>query len=159
MEVHRASAHFKVWTDFKASGGVEEEKTEKFSLETASIGSWALQAEGPGTTKSGCALLVEAEIKEDKVEEMIKMIEGEVAGNRDKTLDPGCLRFDFLRFQGVPNKFVAFEIYTDDAGLKNHMTTDHFKPWLDFQAAGNVLNVKVLKLETLTIPGEWALQL
>ena len=158
MEQHRSSAHFKAWTDFKASGGLDESKTQRLSLEASSIGDWALQKEGPGTTVTGLALLVTAEIKEDKIEDFLRMLEKEVAGNRDKTLDPGCLRFDLLRFQDAPNKFVAYEIYTDAEGLKSHMATDHFKPWLDFQSAGSVLNVEVLKLETTSIPGAWALQ-
>jgi quinol monooxygenase YgiN len=41
--------------------------------------------------------------------------------------EPGCKRFDILNVASDPNHFFLYEVYDDEAALKAHRETDHFK--------------------------------
>jgi quinol monooxygenase YgiN len=41
--------------------------------------------------------------------------------------EPGCLTFDVARSQDKPHVFALWEEYRDDAALKAHLETEHFK--------------------------------
>jgi len=107
-------------------------------------------------TKS--AVLVSVDIKEDRISDFLKAMEDDVTKSRDPSLDAGCLRFDLLRDRENPNRFVFYEVYVDDDAAKAHKTTSHYQTWADFKASGGVENQVVAKIETSSIPGEWALQ-
>lgn len=153
---HKTTSHYKSWADFKASGGVVSQSVAK--VETASLPAWAFQTEACGDKPTGSAVLVTVEIKPDRVQDFLTAMEDDVTKSRDKSLDPGCLRFDLLRDREDPNKFVFYEAYADDDGAAQHKTTSHYKSWADFKASGGVQSQAVTKLETASIPGTWAFQ-
>jgi|SRR5579859_6665956 len=43
--------------------------------------------------------------------------------------EPGCRRFDILNLASDPNHFFLHEIYDDEAALKAHRETPHFKKY------------------------------
>eukprot|EP00444_Apocalathium_aciculiferum_P030258 CAMPEP_0183439290 /NCGR_PEP_ID=MMETSP0370-20130417/77917_1 /TAXON_ID=268820 /ORGANISM="Peridinium aciculiferum, Strain PAER-2" /LENGTH=568 /DNA_ID=CAMNT_0025627709 /DNA_START=66 /DNA_END=1769 /DNA_ORIENTATION=+ len=154
---HRETAHFKVWGDFKATGAVEKQEVVK--LDTASIpGGWAFQADSAPSSRARSAVFVTADIKADRIDDFLKVMEVDVTKSRDKALDPGCLRFDLLRYQEQPNRFMFYEAYLDDDTAAQHKTTDHYKAWADFKASGGVESQTVLKAEAASIPGGWGFQ-
>mmetsp|Transcript_17025 Transcript_17025/g.30755 ORF Transcript_17025/g.30755 Transcript_17025/m.30755 type:complete len:222 (-) Transcript_17025:76-741(-) len=157
VEHHRSTDNYKAWAEFKAAGGVQSQTAEK--LENASIpGEWAFQKEGPGTATAELAVLVTVEIEEAKLDEFLKVMQEDAVGSRNKEVDPGCLRFDFLRHRETQNKFVFYEIYTNGDAIGQHKTTAHYKAWADFKAAGGVLSQTAIKLEASSFSTDWALQ-
>ena len=43
--------------------------------------------------------------------------------------EPGCRRFDILNLASDPNHFFLYEIYDNEAALKTHRETAHFKKY------------------------------
>jgi (4S)-4-hydroxy-5-phosphonooxypentane-2,3-dione isomerase len=43
--------------------------------------------------------------------------------------EPGCRRFDILNLASDPNHFFLYEIYDNEAALKSHRETPHFKKY------------------------------
>ena len=43
--------------------------------------------------------------------------------------EPGCRRFDILNLASDPNHFFLYEIYDNEAALKSHRETAHFKKY------------------------------
>jgi quinol monooxygenase YgiN len=41
--------------------------------------------------------------------------------------EPGCLQFDVAQDPKEPTRFVMLELYKDDAAIKAHHDSDHFK--------------------------------
>jgi quinol monooxygenase YgiN len=41
--------------------------------------------------------------------------------------EPGCLQFDVVQDPKNPTRFVMLEVYKDDAAIKAHQETQHFK--------------------------------
>jgi quinol monooxygenase YgiN len=41
--------------------------------------------------------------------------------------EPGCLQFDVVQDPKNPTRFVMLEVYKDDAAIKAHQETAHFK--------------------------------
>jgi quinol monooxygenase YgiN len=41
--------------------------------------------------------------------------------------EPGCLQFDVVQDPKNPTRFVMLEVYKDDASVKAHQETQHFK--------------------------------
>jgi quinol monooxygenase YgiN len=41
--------------------------------------------------------------------------------------EPGCKRFDILNLASDPSHFLLYEVYENEAALKAHRETDHFK--------------------------------
>eukprot|EP00928_Gymnodinium_smaydae_P046808 TRINITY_DN311_c4_g1_i1.p1 TRINITY_DN311_c4_g1~~TRINITY_DN311_c4_g1_i1.p1 ORF type:complete len:266 (+),score=57.55 TRINITY_DN311_c4_g1_i1:50-799(+) len=105
----------------------------------------------------GSGVFVTVEIKPERVDDFLKAMEDDVTKSREKSLDPGCLRFDLLRDRTDPNKFVFYECYVDDDAAAHHKTTSHYKSWADFKQSGGVNSQTVAKVETSTLP-EWAFQ-
>ena len=44
--------------------------------------------------------------------------------------EPGCKRFDIINLNSDPNHFFLYEIYDNEAALKAHRETDHFKKYM-----------------------------
>ncbi len=59
----------------------------------------------------------EAEFKEQMVAQARRCLANE----------PGCLQFDVAQDPKDPTRFVMLEVYTDDAAIKAHQDSDHFK--------------------------------
>ena len=51
--------------------------------------------------------------------------------------EPGCKRFDILNLASDPNHFLLYEVYDNEAALKAHRETDHFKKFI--AAAGKMV--------------------
>ena len=43
--------------------------------------------------------------------------------------EPGCRRFDIVNLASDPNHFFLYEIYDNEAALKSHRETAHFKKY------------------------------
>jgi autoinducer 2-degrading protein len=41
--------------------------------------------------------------------------------------EPGCLQFDVAQDPKEPARFVMLEVYTDDAAIKAHQESEHYK--------------------------------
>ena len=83
------------------------------------------------------AIVVEVEIKPDRMDDFLKAITIDVQGSRQ---EEGCLRFDLLRDNSNPNKFFFYEVYVDAAAVDVHKATPHFKAWSDFKESGGVVS-------------------
>lgn len=153
---HKTTSHYKSWADFKASGGVVSQSVAK--VETKSLPPWAFQPTAGENTPTGFAVVVTVDVKPESADDFIKAMEADVSGSRDKSLDPGCLRFDLLRDRDDPNRYVFYEAYTDDDGAAKHKATAHYGAWADFKASGGVANSVSAKFETTSIGGSWAFQ-
>mmetsp|Transcript_4328 Transcript_4328/g.5971 ORF Transcript_4328/g.5971 Transcript_4328/m.5971 type:complete len:174 (-) Transcript_4328:510-1031(-) len=105
------------------------------------------------STKSDfVSLVVHVEIKEDRLEEFLKVIEADAVGSRTKE-NGGCLRFDVLQDSESKTKFTFYEVYKDNSAVEFHKSTDHYKLWTDFKSTGAVLSQTVMKGETLFFTG------
>ena len=51
--------------------------------------------------------------------------------------EPGCHRFDILNLTSDPNHFLLYEVYDNEAALKAHRETEHFKKFI--AAAGKMV--------------------
>jgi autoinducer 2-degrading protein len=57
----------------------------------------------------------------DRVEEIFREL-------RDASrTEPGVIQFDVARSKEHPERFVLWEVYTDEASLQAHTQTEHFK--------------------------------
>lgn len=45
--------------------------------------------------------------------------------------EPGNLRFDVIQQVDDPNRFLLYEVYRDEAGMKAHKETAHYARWRD----------------------------
>lgn len=153
---HKTTSHYNSWADFKKKGGVISQSVVK--VETSTLPDWAFQTAPCTVSPIGSAVLVTVEIKDDRIQDFLKAMEDDVQKSRDKALDPGCARFDLLRDRDNMNKFVFYEAYADDDAAAHHKTTSHYKSWADFKATGGVVSQTVTKVETASIPGNWAFQ-
>ena len=108
-----------------------------------------LRGGAPVAAQPGVAIVVDAEIVPDRLDEFIKVIEADAKGSRD---EPGCLRFDVLRASDT--RFFFYEAYVDAAAVDTHKAQPHFKLWSDFKASGGCTSVSV----KATPLGEWGFQ-
>lgn len=63
------------------------------------------------------AVVVQAEIKPDRMEDFLDIIEKDAVGSR---AEPGCIRFDVIQSQEDSNKFIFYEVYKDVEAVKFH---------------------------------------
>lgn len=96
------------------------------------------------------AILVEVEIKPDRMDDFLAAMSVDVAGSRQ---EDGCLRFDLLRDKSNPYKFFFYEVYVDTAAVDVHKATPHFKAWADFKESGGVVSQVSSKCEALDFTG------
>eukprot|EP00980_Cylindrotheca_fusiformis_P013321 scaffold3389_cov119-Cylindrotheca_fusiformis.AAC.13 len=83
------------------------------------------------------SIIVEAEIKPDRMEEFMPMIKNNAEQSRK---EPGCMRFDVLRAQDNPNKFWFYEIYENASSVEFHKAQSHYQAWADFKESGGVVS-------------------
>ena len=62
----------------------------------------------------GIAVIVDAEIVEERLEEFKELIKVDAIGSRE---EPGCLRFDVLQDMANPCRFFFYEAYVDAAAV------------------------------------------
>lgn len=94
------------------------------------------------------ALVVNVEIKRDRLVEFLKVIEEDAIGSRERE-NGGCLRFDVHRDQTDETKFIFYEVYKDDAAIEFHKNTEHFKLWTNFKESGGVVSVSFIKTDAI----------
>lgn len=94
------------------------------------------------------ALIVSVEIKKERLEEFLKVIELDATGSRERE-NGGCRRFDVLRDSTNECKFVFYEVYVNEDAVANHKKTEHFKLWTDFKESGGVVSQSVVKADAL----------
>jgi len=58
-------------------------------------------------------------------------IEASLENARNTILEPGNLRFDVIQQVDDPNRFLLYEVYRDEAGMKAHKETAHYSRWRD----------------------------
>ncbi len=90
------------------------------------------------------ALIVNVEIKPDFMDAFLSAIEADAIGSRT---EEGCLRFDVLRDQSNPHRFVFYEVYKSDEAIAAHKETPHFQLWTDFRASGGVESLSFTKCD------------
>lgn len=73
------------------------------------------------------ALIVTINIKPGFKEPFMKSLEGDARGSNND--EPGCLRFDVLQDNDVPNRIHLYEVYRDEATLDAHRNAPHFLKW------------------------------
>eukprot|EP00584_Thalassiosira_punctigera_P000539 CAMPEP_0172526864 /NCGR_PEP_ID=MMETSP1067-20121228/1691_1 /TAXON_ID=265564 ORGANISM="Thalassiosira punctigera, Strain Tpunct2005C2" /NCGR_SAMPLE_ID=MMETSP1067 /ASSEMBLY_ACC=CAM_ASM_000444 /LENGTH=137 /DNA_ID=CAMNT_0013310475 /DNA_START=87 /DNA_END=500 /DNA_ORIENTATION=- len=92
-------------------------------------------------TSSLCAMpiciVVEAEIKEDRMDDFLDMIEKNAVGSR---AEPGCIRFDVLQAEDASNKFFFYEVYEDAAAISHHKEQPHYAAWGAFKESGGTIS-------------------
>eukprot|EP00325_Prymnesiales_sp_UTEX-LB-985_P026156 CAMPEP_0174732088 /NCGR_PEP_ID=MMETSP1094-20130205/58767_1 /TAXON_ID=156173 /ORGANISM="Chrysochromulina brevifilum, Strain UTEX LB 985" /LENGTH=143 /DNA_ID=CAMNT_0015934559 /DNA_START=12 /DNA_END=443 /DNA_ORIENTATION=+ len=81
------------------------------------------------------AIVVDAEIQPDRVDEFLEVMEADVKGSRD---EPGCLRFDVVRVSET--RFFFYEAYSSPEMVDVHKAQPHFKLWSDFKASGGCVS-------------------
>jgi quinol monooxygenase YgiN len=72
-------------------------------------------------------VVVTIDIKPDAVERFLAaMVE-----NAQNSLahEAGCLRFDVIRDERIPNRIYLYEVYRDQAAFAAHMTMPHYLAW------------------------------
>ena len=73
------------------------------------------------------SLLVQIEVRpEDRDEFLHAMRANAEASVRD---EPGCLRFDLCSVADDRDRFVLYELYTDEAAFAEHKAAPHFADW------------------------------
>ncbi|KAL7495736.1 hypothetical protein ACHAWT_004303 [Skeletonema menzelii] len=82
-------------------------------------------------------IVVEAEIKEDRMDEFLDMIEKNAVGSR---AEPGCIRFDVLQAEDQANKFFFYEVYEDAAAIAHHKEQPHYAAWGTFKESGGTIS-------------------
>lgn len=58
-------------------------------------------------------------------------IEATLENQRNSRKEPANIRFDVLREDGDPTKFVLCEVYADAEGAAAHKETAHYMKWRD----------------------------
>lgn len=58
-------------------------------------------------------------------------IEASLENAKNTIQEPGNLRFDVLQQSDDPDRFVLYEVYRDEAGMKAHKETAHYARWAE----------------------------
>jgi autoinducer 2-degrading protein len=69
---------------------------------------------------------VDLRVKADKVHEFLRFTLDNAARSRE---EPGCLRFDVLRQEKEPERFLFHEVYRSPEDLIAHQGTEHYVRW------------------------------
>ena len=74
-------------------------------------------------------VIVAIDARPDTIDEFTAGLHANAVATR---AEPGCLRFDILRAHGEPNRFILYEIYTDeDAFFTGHRQAAHYPAWVE----------------------------
>ena len=66
-----------------------------------------------------------------KPEYLDEFIQASVDNARNSLREPGIARFDFVRQNDDPNRFVLVEVYRDEQAPTKHKETPHYALWRD----------------------------
>lgn len=73
-------------------------------------------------------ITVQLLVKADKVEEFLDLT---LSNAREARQEPGCVRFDVLRKEKEPSRFLFYEVYRTPEDHKAHQQTPHYLRWRD----------------------------
>eukprot|EP00571_Detonula_confervacea_P002856 CAMPEP_0172329794 /NCGR_PEP_ID=MMETSP1058-20130122/61067_1 /TAXON_ID=83371 /ORGANISM="Detonula confervacea, Strain CCMP 353" /LENGTH=98 /DNA_ID=CAMNT_0013046985 /DNA_START=1092 /DNA_END=1388 /DNA_ORIENTATION=+ len=82
-------------------------------------------------------IVVEAEIKEDRMDDFLDMIEKNAIGSR---AEPGCVRFDVIQAADATNKFIFYEVYEKSDDIAHHKEQPHYAAWVAFKESGGTIS-------------------
>jgi len=71
-------------------------------------------------------VVVNVHVKPEVVDEFIVLTADNYSNTRQ---EPANLRFDVLRRNDDPNRFVIYEVYSSEAGFTAHQRTEHYLRW------------------------------
>lgn len=66
-----------------------------------------------------------------KPEYLNEFIDASVLNHKNSVMEPGNLRFDFVRNADDPTRFMFYEAFESEAAAAYHKTTDHYLKWRD----------------------------
>ena len=66
-----------------------------------------------------------------KPEHRAAFLDATLENARNTIREPGNLRFDVLQQADDPDRFVLYEVYRDEAGMKAHKETAHYARWAE----------------------------
>ncbi len=66
-----------------------------------------------------------------KPEHRAAFIEATLDNAKNTVQEPGNVRFDVLQQNDDADRFVLYEIYRDEAGMKAHKETAHYARWAE----------------------------
>jgi (4S)-4-hydroxy-5-phosphonooxypentane-2,3-dione isomerase len=87
-------------------------------------------------TNKPFAVIVQAEIQPDRMDEFLQLIETNAVETRK---EPGCVRFDVLRSHDADNKFFFYELYDGPEAIEYHKKQPHYNLWVTFKESGGVI--------------------
>jgi autoinducer 2-degrading protein len=70
--------------------------------------------------------IVHVEVRPEHVDEFIRAT---TENHHESVKEPGNLRFDVLRNDAVPNRFVLYEAYENETLAAAHKKTAHYLKW------------------------------
>jgi len=93
-----------------------------------------------------------------KPENREAFVEASLENARNTILEPGNLRFDVIQQVDDPNRFLLYEVYRDEAGMKAHKETAHYARWRDAVAPWMAEERRGVRHATLfpETEGQWA---
>ena len=62
-------------------------------------------------------------------EHIESFIQASTENHRESVKEPGNLRFDLLRSDDHPSRFMLYEAYVNEASAKAHKETAHYLKW------------------------------
>ncbi|GAA1002402.1 antibiotic biosynthesis monooxygenase [Acrocarpospora pleiomorpha] len=72
-------------------------------------------------------VIVNLQVRPDRLDAFLDGIQANARASRQ---EPGCLRFDVLRSDEDPHRFLLYEIYRDEAAFyTEHRSTPHYAGW------------------------------
>eukprot|EP00617_Octactis_speculum_P008761 CAMPEP_0185771270 /NCGR_PEP_ID=MMETSP1174-20130828/63938_1 /TAXON_ID=35687 /ORGANISM="Dictyocha speculum, Strain CCMP1381" /LENGTH=97 /DNA_ID=CAMNT_0028457073 /DNA_START=109 /DNA_END=402 /DNA_ORIENTATION=+ len=92
------------------------------------------------------AIVVQVEIEPARVPQFLDVMNYDAEESRK---EEGCFRFDLLRDQSDPNKFIFYEVYKDANAVDVHKSMPHYKAWSDFKDAGGVVSQTAIKADAI----------
>lgn len=72
------------------------------------------------------ATVVFVDVKPECVDAFIEIT---TYNHENSRKEPGNVRFDVLRDNNDPNKFLLYEVYVDAAAAAAHKETEHYNKW------------------------------
>ena len=69
------------------------------------------------------AIFATIKIKPDQRDRFLAAIKD--TANRSVRDEPGCVRFDVFQDDGEENRYLLYEVYTDEAAFQDHLATPH----------------------------------
>jgi autoinducer 2-degrading protein len=73
-------------------------------------------------------MIVHAQVKATKIELFLQLAQPMVKASLSES---GCLAYELTRNVQVPNEFLIYEKYKDEAALLKHKTSSHLKTFTD----------------------------